>query len=64
MSIKEKTEVKVEKEIDLKDKIISSKKELFSLRIKHSNGELKDCSKMKKLKKEIARLFTKLNLKK
>lgn len=46
---------------NLKKEILESKKKLLSLRIKKSSGELKDTSVVSKLKKEIARLFTKMN---
>ena len=46
---------------EIKNEILESKKKLLSLRIKKSSGELKDTSVIKKLKKNIARLFTKLN---
>ncbi len=41
--------------------ILELKKKLFSLKFKKSSGDLKDTSVIKKMKKEIARLFTKLN---
>jgi len=41
------------------DKILELKKKLLSLRMKNSNGDLKNVSEIKKTKKEIARLFTK-----
>ena len=47
---------------NLKNEILESKKKLLSLRIKKSSGDLKDTSVIKKLKKEIARLFTKMNV--
>ena len=41
--------------------ILELKKKLFSLKFKKSSGDLKDTSVIKKMKKDIARLFTKLN---
>ncbi len=46
---------------EIRNEILESKKKLLSLRIKKSSGDLKDTSAIKKLKKEIARLFTKMN---
>lgn len=46
---------------EIRNEILESKKKLLSLRIKKSSGDLKDTSVIKKLKKEIARLFTKMN---
>ena len=49
---------------DLLADVISKKKELLTLRIKRSAGDTVDVKKFKILKKEIARLLTKINLKK
>lgn len=46
---------------EIRNEILESKKKLLSLRIKKSSGDLKDTSLIKKLKKDIARLFTKMN---
>lgn len=46
---------------EIKKEILDSKKKLLSLRIKKSSGEVQDTSLFKKTKKNIARLFTKLN---
>ena len=46
---------------EIRNEILESKKKLLSLRIKKSSGDLKDTSVIKKLKKNIARLFTKMN---
>lgn len=46
---------------ELLDKILELKKKLVSLRFKKSSGELTNTSEIGKVKKEIARLFTKLN---
>ena len=46
---------------DLLQKIQELKKKLFSLKFKKSSGELTNVSEIKKTKKEVARLFTKLN---
>jgi large subunit ribosomal protein L29 len=58
-----KKENKILNKEELKAKIIEEKKKLFALRLKKSSGELDKTSEIGKLKKEIARLFTKLNKK-
>ena len=45
----------------LLEKILELKKKLFSLKFKKSSGDLRNTSEIKKTKKEVARLFTKLN---
>ena len=50
-----------EEKKEIENKILELKKRLFSLRMKKSTGELANTSEIKKIKKEIARLFTKLN---
>lgn len=45
----------------LKEEVVELKKKLFSLRIKKSSGDLKDTSILKKTRKAVAKLFTKLN---
>ena len=40
------------------------KKDLFNLRFKKTNGPIEDTSKVSKVKKDIAKMFTKLNKKK
>lgn len=45
----------------IKEEIVSLKKKLLSLRLKSAMGELKDVSQIKKTKKAIAILLTKLN---
>ena len=49
---------------ELDRKINSLKKDLFNLRFKKINGQLDDTSKVSLLKKELAKLLTKLNKKK
>ncbi|MBR2141573.1 MAG: 50S ribosomal protein L29 [Rickettsiales bacterium] len=46
---------------NLKNEVLKSKKKLLSLRIKKSSGDVKDTSVFKKTRKDIARLFTKMN---
>ena len=45
---------------EIKNNILELKKKLLNLRIKKADGDLKNVSEIKKTKKEIARLFTKL----
>ena len=48
-----------------KDQLLSNleklKKDLFNMRFKKTNGPLDDTSKTSKVKKDIAKMFTKLN---
>ena len=46
---------------ELRIKIDSLKKDLFNIRFKKINGQLEDTSKVFHLKKDLARLLTKLN---
>ena len=48
---------------ELKNKINSIKKDLFNFRFRKVNGQLEDPSKVSKLKKDIAKLLTRLNKK-
>lgn len=43
---------------DLESKIIETKKELFSLRMKQSTGTLEKPSKIRELRKDVARMKT------
>tara|TARA_B100000745_G_C20011694_1_gene343749 strand:- start:384 stop:569 length:186 start_codon:yes stop_codon:yes gene_type:complete len=45
-------------------KIDALKKDLFNIRFKKINGQLEDTSKVPLLKKDVAKLLTKLNKKK
>ena len=49
---------------EIKSKINSLKKDLFNIRFKKINGQLEDTSKVTQLKKDVARLLTKINTKK
>jgi len=49
---------------ELINKINSAKKDLFNLRFKKINGQLTDTSKVSQIKKDIARMLTKINEKK
>ena len=48
---------------ELKNKVNSLKKDLFNLRFRKINGQLEDTSKVSQLKRDVARLLTKLNKK-
>ena len=49
---------------ELKGKVNSIKKDLFNIRFKKINGQLEDTSKVLQLRKDVAKLLTKLNKKK
>ena len=49
---------------EIKSKINSLKKDLFNIRFKKINGQLEDTSKVTQLKKDVAKLLTKINAKK
>ena len=49
---------------ELKNKINSLKKDLFNFRFRKINGQLEDTSKFSQLKKDIAKILTKINKKK
>ena len=49
---------------ELKAKVNSLKKDLFNFRFRKINGQLEDSSKIPQIKKDVAKIFTKLNIKK
>ena len=49
---------------ELKKKANSLKKDLFNIRFKKVNGQLEDTAKVSVIKKDIAKILTKLNKKK
>ena len=49
---------------ELKNKIHSFKKDLFNIRFKKANGQLEDTSKVKDIKRTVAKLYTRLLKKK
>ena len=49
---------------EIKTKVNSLKKDLFNIRFKKINGQLEDTSKVTLLKKDVAKLLTKINTKK
>ena len=46
---------------ELKGKVNSLKKDLFNIRFKKINEPIQDTSKVSQLKKDLARILTKLN---
>ena len=48
---------------EIKNKINLLKKDLFNIRFKKINGQLQDTSKVSQLKKDVAKLLTKINKK-
>tara|TARA_B100000470_G_scaffold53044_1_gene39868 strand:+ start:1164 stop:1349 length:186 start_codon:yes stop_codon:yes gene_type:complete len=49
---------------EITTKVNSFKKDLFNFRFRKINGQLENTSKVLLIKKDIARLLTKLNIKK
>ena len=49
---------------ELMNKINSLKKDLFNFRFRKINGQLEDTAKVSLLKKDLAKILTKLNIKK
>ena len=48
---------------ELRNKIVSLKKDLFNFRFRKANGQLDDTAKVSQLKKDVAKLLTSLNKK-
>ena len=48
---------------EIKNKINSLKKDLFNFRFRKINAQLEDTSKVSELKKDVAKLLTKINKK-
>ena len=46
---------------ELENKLDKLKKDLFNMRFKKTNGPLEDSSKVSQLKKDVARILTKIN---
>ena len=46
---------------ELVNKLDKLKKDLFNMRFKKTNGPLEDSSKVTQLKKDVARILTKIN---
>jgi len=51
-------------EDELKNKFNKLKKDLFNMRFKKTSGPMEDTSKFSELKKDIAKILTKINKKK
>ena len=49
---------------ELKAKVNSLKKDLFNFRFRKINGQLEDTSKVSMIKRDLAKILTKLNIKK
>ena len=49
---------------ELKNKVNSLKKDLFNFRFRKVNGQLEDTAKVSEIKKDVAKLLTKLKEKK
>ena len=56
-------EIKKLTEDELNNKINSLKKDLFNFRFRKVNGQLEDTAKVSSIKRDIARILTKLNKK-
>ena len=48
---------------ELKSKINSLKKDLFNFRFRKINGQIEDTSKVSQIRRDVAKLLTKLNKK-
>ena len=48
---------------ELKNKLSSLKKDLFNFRFRKINGQIEDTSKISQLKRDLAKVTTKLNKK-
>ena len=48
---------------ELKNKVNSLKKDLFNFRFRKVNGQIEDTAKISTIKKDVAKLLTKLNRK-
>ena len=46
---------------ELKNKVNSLKKDLFNFRFRKVNGQIEDTAKVSTIKKDVAKLLTKLN---
>ena len=46
---------------ELKNKVSSLKKDLFNFRFRKVNGQLEDTAKVSTIKKDVAKLLTKIN---
>ena len=49
---------------ELNNKVNSLKKDLFNFRFRKVNGQLEDTAKVSTIKKDVAKILTKINIKK
>ena len=61
--MKNKEVIKLSKD-ELINKVNSLKKDLFNFRFRKINGQVEDTSKISQIKKDVAKILTKLNKKK
>ena len=54
-------EIKKLSKDELSNQLDKLKKDLFNMRFKKTNGPLEDASKVSQLKKDVARILTKIN---
>jgi large subunit ribosomal protein L29 len=52
------TELRDMTELDLREQIVTARRELFGLRFQHATGELDNTSSLRRAKQEIARALT------
>ena len=57
-------EIKKMSKDELNNKINSLKKDLFNFRFRKVNSQIEDTAKISTIKKDVAKLLTKLNIKK
>ena len=58
-----KKDIKKLTEDELKTKINSFKKDLFNFRFRKVNGQIEDPSQVKKIKRDVAKMLTRINKK-
>ncbi len=58
-----KNEIKKLTKDEMNNKINSLKKDLFNIRFKKVNGQLEDTAKINHLRKDVAKILTRLNKK-
>ena len=46
---------------ELKSQLVKIKKDLFNMRFKKTNGPVEDTSKFSQLKRDVAKILTKIN---
>tara|TARA_Y100001936_G_C15904949_1_gene575323 strand:- start:401 stop:583 length:183 start_codon:yes stop_codon:yes gene_type:complete len=56
-----KADIKKLTKDEMNNKIGSLKKDLFNIRFKKVNGQLEDTAKVNQIKKDIAKMLTRLN---